>query len=336
MNDLETPQRKAPAESRRHSVAVVRGALSRRATGFLLFAVLSVLLFLKPFIGLVRHALTDDVSSYILLVPFISGYLVWSKRHDLSRKPGISRRPPALPLFTAVLALAGYGIVVGQAQRFSPNDYLSLTTFAFVCLLVSGGVLFFGSALVRAVAFPIGFLFLMVPLPGFVIESMTGFLQHASAEASYALLKLSGTPVFREGLVFRLPGINIEVAEECSGIRSTLVLLITSLLAGYLFLKSPWRRTVLLLAVVPLGVLRNGFRIFTIGMLCAHVGPEMIDSPLHRRGGPVFFVLSMVPLFLLLVWMRRSERRSATEATSGEQQDRRAVNQPRDSEAARS
>jgi exosortase C (VPDSG-CTERM-specific) len=321
MNDLESSRRKASAESRRYSAAVVQGARSRRVTGFLLFAVVSVLLFLKPFIGLVRYALTDDVSSYILLIPFISGYLVWLKRHELFPTMGISQRPSALALFAAVLALAGYGVVVSQAQQFSRNDYLSLTTFAFVCLVVSGGVLFFGSALMRVVAFPVGFLFLMVPPPGFVIASMTSFLQHASAEASYALLQLSGTPVFRDGLVFRLPGISIEVADECSGIRSTLVLLITSLLAGYLFLKNPWRRTALLLAVVPLGVLRNGFRIFTIGMLCAHVGPEMIDSPLHHRGGPVFFVLSLVLLFLLLVFLRRYERRRTAEATPGNPQE---------------
>jgi exosortase C (VPDSG-CTERM-specific) len=293
-----------------------------------LFVVFSVLLFLKPSIGLVRHALTYDVSSYILLVPFISGYLVWLKRHELFPKIGISQRPQALALLTAVLALAGYGVIVSQAQHFSQNDYFSLTTFAFVCLVVSGGVLFFGSALMSAIAFPAGFLFLMVPLPGFVIDSMTTILQHASAEVSYALLKLSGTPVFRDGLVFRLPGINIEVAEECSGIRSTLVLLITGLLAGYLFLKSPWRRTALLFAVVPLGVLRNGFRIFTIGMLCTHVGPEMIDSPLHHRGGPVFFVLSMVPLFLFLVWMRRSERQNATERARRDNQERGVAKLP--------
>lgn len=332
MNDLESTQRKALGESGDHPVAGGRGSSSRRVTGFWLFAIFSVLLFLKPLIEAVRHAWVDDVSSYILLVPFISGYLAWLKRHELAPVMSISQRPPALALFAAVLALAGYWVAASRAQHFSQNDYLSLTIFAFVSLVVSGGVLFFDGALMRAVAFPAGFLFLMVPLPEFVIGSATRFLQHASAEASYALLKLAGTPVFRDGLVFRLPGINIEVAEECSGIRSTLVLLVTSLLAGYLFLKGRWRRTVLLLAVVPLGVLRNGFRIFTIGMLCTHVGPEMIDSPLHHRGGPVFFVLSMVPLFLLLVWMRRSERRSATE---GDGKDRGAAKLPFDSARTR-
>ena len=66
------------------------------------------------------------------------------------------------------------------------------------------------------------------------------------------------------------------------------MLFITSLVAGYFFLRSPGKRTALTLAVVPLALLRNGFRIFTIGQLCIHIGPEMINSPIHRRGGPCF------------------------------------------------
>ena len=62
------------------------------------------------------------------------------------------------------------------------------------------------------------------------------------------------------------------------------------------------------MAVLPLALLRNGFRVFTIGELCVHYGMRMIDSPIHRKGGPVFFVLSLVPFFLLLVWLRRGDR----------------------------
>jgi len=85
-------------------------------------------------------------------------------------------------------------------------------------------------------------------------------------------------------------------------------LLIVSLIAGYLFLSSPGNRAMIVLVAIPLGILRNGFRIFVIAMLCVHVGPEMIHSPLHHQGGPVFFILSLVPLFLLLVSLRRFER----------------------------
>jgi len=63
----------------------------------------------------------------------------------------------------------------------------------------------------------------------------------------------------------------------------------------------------LVAVVIPLGILRNGFRIFVIGALCVHFGPQMINSPIHRRGGPLFFALSLIPLFLLLWWLRRGD-----------------------------
>src|SRR5437879_4820118 len=97
------------------------------------------------------------------------------------------------------------------------------------------------------------------------------------------------------------------VAKECSGIRSSLVLVITSLLAANMFLRTTWRRALLVGAVIPLGLLRNGLRILVISLLCVHIGPEMIHSAIHRRGGPVFFALSLVPLFAMLWLFRRQE-----------------------------
>jgi exosortase/archaeosortase family protein len=118
------------------------------------------------------------------------------------------------------------------------------------------------------------------------------------------LFHLSGTPILRAGAVFQLPNITIEVAQECSGIRSSWVLLMTSILAANLFLKTPWRRFALVAFVIPLAILRNGFRILVIGLLCVHRGPQMIHSPIHSRGGPVFFALSLIP-FLFVLWLLR-------------------------------
>ena len=119
-----------------------------------------------------------------------------------------------------------------------------------------------------------------------------------------------GTPLVRHGRVFELPGIVLQVAQECSGIHSSLVLLITSLIGAQLFLRTWWGRIALVAFVIPLAILRNGFRILVIGLLCVHVGPQMINGPIHRHGGPIFFALSVVPLFLLLLWLRRWESRT--------------------------
>jgi exosortase len=160
-----------------------------------------------------------------------------------------------------------------------------------------------------AAAFPILFLIFMVPLPDGVVSWLETASVLGSADVSAFLFNITGTPLLREGTLFTLPTITLKVAQECSGIRSSWVLFITSLLASDLFLERPWRRIVLVAFVIPLAIVRNGFRILVIGLLCVHVGPHMIDGVIHHRGGPIFFVLSLGPLFLLLSWLRRQEQR---------------------------
>jgi exosortase C (VPDSG-CTERM-specific) len=189
-------------------------------------------------------------------------------------------------------------------------------TLSFVCLLMAGGFFFLGRQWMAVVAFPVAFLFFFVPMPDAIADALETASQVASAEAASFFFSLSGVPFIHEGTVFQLPNITIRVAQECSGIRSSWILLITSLLASYLFLRTPWRRAVLVVFIIPLGVLRNGFRILVIGLLCVHYGPGMIHSIIHRRGGPFFFALSLLPLFLLLWWLRSGEgKRSASVPT---------------------
>jgi exosortase len=161
----------------------------------------------------------------------------------------------------------------------------------------------------RAAAFPLAYLIFMVPMPDAMADALEIASKSAAAEVANVLFHISGTPFLRAGPVFQLPNITIEVAQECSGIRSSWVLFMTSILAANVFLKMPWRRFALVAFVIPLGILRNGFRILVIGLLCVNVGPQMIHSLIHRRGGPVFFVLSLIPFLLVLWWLRKGDFR---------------------------
>jgi exosortase C (VPDSG-CTERM-specific) len=181
-----------------------------------------------------------------------------------------------------------------------------------VLLLVGACAWFLGALRLRALTFPLGFLVFLAPMPEFVARWVESLLQLGSAGAAFAFFRSVGTPVYYHDLIFQLPGFSLQIAPECSGIHSSVVLFITSLLAGYLFLRTPWKRTFLALAVIPLALLRNGFRVFTIGELCVHVGPQMIDSPIHHKGGPLFFALSLVPFFALLLFLVKSDRREGS------------------------
>lgn len=277
------------------------------------FVVLLTLSFAVPLARLAAHAASSDLHSHILLVPAVSAYLLHDRRSALP-----PRGRPAHAL-TGLLAVCGAVSLAWSWQAtLSPNDSLAAFAFAYVCFIAAGGFHFMGTAWMKAASAAMVFLLFLIPLPDAVVDLLERASQYASAEAAAFFFDVAGTPFLREGLRFELPTITLLVAQECSGIRSSWVLLITSVIAASLFLRSPWRRLALVGFVLPLGVIRNGFRVWVLGEFCVRVGPHIIDSPLHHRGGPIFFVLSLVPLFVMLFWLRRNERRaraSSDEAT---------------------
>lgn len=292
-----------------------RERLPRRVVWFFAFAIGLSLAFAKPLYAMLRYSLDTDLHSHAILIPLITAYLIWLRRDQAVPVPASSPVLMVVPLAVGLVALKAILFPTPEMAATKANDYLALTTFCYVCLLWAGALLLLGGRFLRNFAFPTSFLIFLVPMPTVVENGVEIFFQYASAEASAVLFSLAGMTFHREGLVFELPGIAIKVAQECSGIRSSLVLFITSLLAGHLFLQTPQRRWVLTLCVIPLAIVRNGFRIFTIGMLCVHVNPRMIDSWIHRQGGPLFFALSLIPFFLLLYWLCRNERRRSQKET---------------------
>ena len=289
--------------------------LRRQFAWFACFLFGLTLAFGKPLLAMLKYSWLTDLHSHAALIPFISVYLIWLQ-HDRVRQTSCASPALAIaPLAAGLVALKAILVPSDQLTAAQPNDYLALTTFCYLCFLWAGALLFLGGHFFRQHLFPLVFLAFMVPLPTIAENAVEMFFQHTSADAAHGLFKLAGLTFYREGLVFDLPGISIRVAQECSGIRSSLVLFITSLLAGHLFLKTYPRRVALAIFVIPLAIVRNGFRIFTIGMLCVYVSPDMIDSPIHHRGGPVFFALSLIPFFLLLLWLRRGELRRRTDSS---------------------
>lgn len=257
---------------------------------------------------LVELSLDSKLYSHLLLIPLISGYLVWTKKDAL---PAPTRPKSTIASILAIAACASVGcILLAQgSSTWQLENYLAGMVFAYVTLVISIAFCFFGIKTLKSIQFPLAFLFCIIPLPLFIVDGLEVFFQYTSVEVAYWFITLMDIPVLRESwLVFRLPTITIQVASECSGIRSSLVLFIVSLVASDLFLRSQWKKLLLVLFIIPLAIARNALRVATIAAVCFHFGPEMIDSWIHQRGGPYFFALSMVPFMLVLYILIRSER----------------------------
>ncbi len=288
---------------------VIEPAEQIRLRRFIISCVVLLGVFSFPLYQLAAFALKSDLYSFILIIPFISAYLIWIERGRLSPAGTTLPRGWSALLFVIGAALFAVALATRLGGTAPLVDSLAYSMYSLVCLLGAAACCFLGRDTLRVLGFPLAFLIFLAPLPVAFESGFETLLQHGSSWVAHRFFDLSDMPVYREGTLFQLPGFSMQVAPECSGIRSTLALFLTSLVAGRMFLRSPWKCVLLAALVLPIALLRNGLRVFVIGELCVKVGPHMIDSWVHHQGGPLFFALSLIPFCLVLLYLYKTDRR---------------------------
>ena len=253
-----------------------------------------------------------EFSSHVLLIPVLSLYLLYMERRVVFREV---RSSLALGSALILTGAALYWSAMVHASLQSPAEFLPGSTLAMVVIWTGGFLICYGFRAWRAAAFPLLFLLLMVPLPEQVLARTIYFLQEGSTSLSFFLFKLVGTPAFRQGFLISVPGQTIEVAKECSGIRSSIALFITCLLAAHLFLRTPWKILLFVVLVLPVSIVKNAIRIVTLTLLSIHVDPGFLRGNLHHDGGFFFFLLALAILFPVLLLLQKSEQRPAGSST---------------------
>lgn len=291
-------------KTRKGRRAMMSARPAARNLWFLLLWVLPLVLLRVPLSGVVRLALTDERHSHILLIPIISGWVVWLKRKSI-----FSESQYCLGVGIPIV-LVGFVLAYVARSLSSSSSDGSLTVLALNFVWIGAFTLIYGKRALRNAIFPALFLQLMIPIPNVILEKVVFTLQRGSAEMAHGLFRLVGVPVFRDGFRFSLPSVEIEIAEECSGIRSSLSLLISGILAGHLLLRSNWKKLYLVLLIVPVVIFKNALRIVTISWLGVYVDREFLYGNLHRYGGLPFSFLALIILGLALYVLQKSEDRS--------------------------
>jgi exosortase len=283
------------------------GPSSRRTFLFVLFNLLFGAVFASHLVELFRFSLHQQHYSHFMLIPLVSFYLLITQRHALLERAQYGVRSGVMVGLGGVLCYL-LGLVL--QPQLAQNDFLTLTMLGMVAIWIAGFVVCFGRRAARMALFPLGFLLFAVPIPEVLLNGVITALQYASAEMVHVLFKLAPVPVFRAGIDFSIPGLSIEVARECSSIRSSLALLITSVIANHLMLRRWWSKATVLLLVFPLAVFKNGVRIVTLSLLTIYVDRGFIEGSLHTRGGIVFFCLALLILLPILLGLRKLETRT--------------------------
>lgn len=284
--------------------------LSARASFFILFNIFYSFVFFTHFARLLRFAHEQPHYPHFFLILLVSFWLLFMRWKALYTCTEYYVQGGVLLMLPGSLC---YVLGVKLEPVMNSHDFMALSTSGMVIAWIGGFVTFLGGKAAKVAIFPLSFLIFIIPLPEKLLYTVITALQYASAEMTALLFHLTPLPVFREGLVFVLPGLTIEVARECSSIRSSMALLITGVLVSHLFLRRWWSRSIILALVYPLAVLKNGIRIVALCLLTLQVDRGFMTGHLHTRGGAVFFGLALVIMLGLLVGLRKLETRQSSQ-----------------------
>jgi exosortase len=297
---------KFPNSISSHEAVAVNHLTTNPWLMYLGWTAVSILLFLKPLKALVGYSLSNESASHILLVPLIVAGLLFVNRHKLLRLGTLDLRA-AIPF--AVFAIFVRFIATLETN---PRFELSLQTFSWILLLTSGFIAIFGRTAAHTEWFTLAFLGFAVPLPEPVLNWLIYVLQLGSAAVTGWIFDLSGVANWREGFVFHLAGWNIEVAKECSGIRSSMALVVIAVLIAHFSFAKFWKKALFVAAGLLMMVVKNGVRIATLTLLAKYVDPDFLFGRLHHEGGVVFFLMSLVLLVPLYWLLRRNDPLAST------------------------
>lgn len=278
-------------------------SLRHRSYIFLASVLLAVAMFWAPLHRMLVFAAHSEFS-YIPLIPVITAFLIAIR----SRRIFAESQPS--PVFGGLTALTGILLIsVGTMVRTRAPAYgLSFLALALVTIFWGLFIFAFGTGAARKALLPLGLLIFMVPAPQPAIDQVIALLQRGSAALAYSLFSIIGVPAIRDGMTISLPHLTIEVAPECSGIRSSVSLLILTLAGSNLYLRSVYNKILLVSLVIPLTILKNAIRIVTLSALAIYVDPIFINGPIHHQGGILFFFVALAMLLPVVILMRRRER----------------------------
>jgi len=190
------------------------------------------------------------------------------------------------------LLLSGVGaLILGD---IGAEDFLTRSS---LILILAGLILFhLGTAVFRALLFPLSFLFFMVPLPAIIFNAIAFPLQGLAARNATFFLDVLGVPVLRDGNVIHLSEITLGVTEACSGIRSLVSLLALAVAWAWLTLSKPWARLVLIVSAIPITIIANAGRVVATGLIGQWFGVKYAQGVFHSFSGWIIFLVAFMGL----------------------------------------
>ena len=238
-----------------------------------------------------RWFVLDSYYSHGILVPFVTGYLIWQDREALKNIPCISS-PWGMWL-----------IILGVIIHLLSSLFRVYFSSGFSMLIVLFGLIlhFFGVKILKKILFPVTFLIFMVPLPMVVIANISFKMKIFAAQIATEVLNAMRIPALREGSLIKMRHAYVMVEDVCSGLRSLISLAALGSIFAY-WMKGPmWKRILLLFCTIPVAVMTNVFRVVFLASISEIWGAQYATGFIHDLSGFLVFALA----FLLLLFIGR-------------------------------
>lgn len=251
---------------------------------------------IPSFFHLMQTTWQTEENGHGPIILIVVCWLILKKRHAVLNTPN---KPSAIiGWISLVLSLLAF--IVGRSQSID-----TIEVAALIPMLIGILLLMRGWEAVRVMWFPLVFLFFLIPLPGLLVEIITGSLkQHVSGIAE-EILYAAGYPIARIGVMLSIGQYKLLVADACSGLNSMFSLSALGLIYLYLMKYRSWLHNgILLLAILPIAFAANVIRVMALVLITYYFGDEAGQGFAHMAAGMLLFVAALMLLMAFDVMLR--------------------------------
>ena len=253
------------------------------------------ILFSHTLLKLAQDWFTDDNFSHGFLIPFVTGFLIWQKRDQLTLEK---------------LKYSNWGLLIisiGMLLHIlgTAGAEMFIMRMAIVVTLTGLSFYFFGSKITISVIVPLAYLMFMIPIPAIIWNKIAFPLQLLAAKLSTLCIQFLDIPVLRQGNILQLPDTTLEVVDACSGLRSLTSLLSLSAAFAYMAPLKNFGKWLLFGSAIPIAIIVNIFRLTITAVFARYIGPETAHGLLHELSGVVIFITALILLYFFYLFLKR-------------------------------
>jgi exosortase len=245
------------------------------------------LFYYNTFSWLAGSWINNEYYSHGVLVPIISGYIIWNLRKELAT---IEKKQSQTGLAIIAVGILLQGIGVLWSIRFISGISLLVTCSGMILYL-------FGWEFMKKISFPLIFLLLMIPLP--IVDIIAPPIQTLSAVGSSTMSNILGIPVERDGIVLNIPAGSFEVGLPCSGLNSIISLFTIAVIYAFILEGGIFMKLTIILSSIPLALAGNIMRITSVLAVANKYGQNTAMNYFHDVSSLILFSVVLMGLFLI-------------------------------------